>query len=191
MAMTVDPTRVPATNGHAGFHRTALALRGVVAIALGACALYFRVYSTLLVGAFAAFAIVDGVVRIVLALRSTGRDKAWLLHAVEGLVGIALGGVAWTFARSLISLTWTIAEWAFGIGALTIVFAVITWGRIKDAWLWLLAGVLLIALGAALLWFTLGGLLAPGIALGLFGIVYGGVSLAIAVRSHPHPQLNP
>ena len=191
MAITVDPHRVPATSGHAAFHRTALALRGVAALALGACALYFRVYSTLLVGAFAAFAIVDGVVRIVLALRSTGRDKAWLLHAAEGLVGIALGGVAWTFARSLISLTWTIAEWAFGIGALTIVFAAVTWGRIKDAWLWLLAGLLLIALGAALLWFTLGGLLAPGIALGLFGIVYGGLSLLMAVRSHHHPQLNP
>jgi len=49
---------------------------------------------------------------------------------------------------------------------------------------------LLIALGAALLWFTLGGLLAPGIALGLFGIVYGLVSLAIASRAH-HPRLNP
>jgi uncharacterized membrane protein HdeD (DUF308 family) len=191
MAMTVGPTRVPATNGHAGFHRTALALRGVVAIALGACALYFRVYSSLLVGAFVAFAIVDGIVRLVLALRSTGRDKAWLIHALEGVVGIALGAVAWTFARSLISLTWTIAEWAFGIGALTIVFAALMWGRIKDAWLWLLAGLLLIALGAAMLWFTLGGLLAPGVALGAFGILYGAISLLIAVRSHGHPQLNP
>jgi uncharacterized membrane protein HdeD (DUF308 family) len=190
MAMTVDTTRVPSTNGHDALHRTGIALRGVAAIALGAVAIYFRVYSTLLVGAFAAFAIVDGIVRLVLALRSTGRDKAWLIHALEGVVGIGLGVVAWTFARSLISLTWTIAEWAFGIGVLTIVFAAVTWGRLKDAWLWLLAGILLIALGGAMLWFTLGGLLAPGIALGLFGIVYGGVSLLIAARTH-HSQLNP
>jgi uncharacterized membrane protein HdeD (DUF308 family) len=127
-------------------------------------------------------------VRLVVAVRSTGRDKAWLIHALEGLLGIGLGFVAFNVVRSLISLTWTIAEWAFGIGALTIVFAALTWGRLRDAWLWLVAGLLLIALGGALLWFTLGGLLAPGIALGLFGIVYGVVSLFIAARAHPHPH---
>jgi uncharacterized membrane protein HdeD (DUF308 family) len=186
MAITVDTTRPPRTGANDGLHRAGLALRGVIAILLGACALYFRVYSTLLLGAFVAFAIVDGLVRVVIALRSTGRDKAWLIHALEGFVGIALGVVAFSFARSLISLTWTVAEWAFGIGALTIVFAAVTWGRLHDAWMWLLAGVLLIALGATMLWFTAGGLLAPGIALGLFGIVYGVVSLAIALRAHPH-----
>jgi uncharacterized membrane protein HdeD (DUF308 family) len=190
MAMTAGTTHVPATGANDGLHRAGIALRGVIALALGACALYFRVYSTLLVGAFVLFAIVDGVVRLVIALRSTGRDKAWLIHALEGLFGIALGIVAFNVAKSLISLTWTIAEWAFGIGVLTIVFAAVTWGRLRDAWMWLLTGVLLIALGAALLWFTIGGLLAPGIALGLFGIVYGAVSLLIAVRAHPHTPLH-
>jgi len=190
MALTADPSHLPAVNGHDALHRTGIAVRGVVAIALGVIAIYFRVYSTLLVGAFAAFAVVDGIVRVVLALRSTGRDKAWLIHALEGAVGIVLGVVAWNFARSLISLTWTIADWAFGIGVLTIVFSAVTWGRLKDAWLWLLTGILLIALGAAMLWFTLGGLVAPGIALGLFGIIYGAVSLLIAARRH-HPRLNP
>jgi len=126
-------------------------LGGVVAIALGCFALYYRSYSTMLVGAFIAFAVIDGTARLVIALRSTGRDKAWLIHAVEGIFGIALGVVAWNVAKSFISLTWTIAEWAFGIGILTIVFGAVTWGRLKDAWLWLLGGLLLIALGAALL----------------------------------------
>jgi uncharacterized membrane protein HdeD (DUF308 family) len=188
MAITAEPPRLPATGANDTLHRAGIALRGVVAIALGVLALYYRTYSTLLVGAFAAFAILDGIVRLVVAVRSTGRDKAWLIHALEGLLGIVLGFVAFNVVRSLISLTWTIAEWAFGIGALTIVFAALTWGRLRDAWLWLVAGLLLIALGGALLWFTLGGLLAPGIALGLFGIVYGVVSLFIAARAHPHPH---
>jgi uncharacterized membrane protein HdeD (DUF308 family) len=174
------------TGANDALHRTGIAVRGIVAIVFGCLALYYRVYSTLLVGAFAVFALLDGIVRIVIALRSTGRDKAWLIHALEGVLGVALGIAAFRFAGSLISLTWTVAEWAFGIGALTIVFAAVTWGRLKDAWLWLLAGLLLIALGAALLWFTLGGLLAPGIALGLFALVYGIVSLAIAARSPHH-----
>jgi len=189
MAMTTGTTaQLAHTGANDGLHRAGIALRGVVAIALGACALYFRVYSTLLVGIFVAFAIVDGIIRLVIALRSTGRDKAWFIHALEGVVSIGLGVVAYTFAKSLISLTWTIAEWAFGVGILTIVFAAVTWGRLRDAWMWLLTGILLIALGGALLWFTIGGLLAPGIALGLFGILYGVVSLVIAARAHQHPH---
>jgi uncharacterized membrane protein HdeD (DUF308 family) len=191
MAMTADRTRVPATGANDTLHRAGITLRGIIAIALGVVALWFRSYTTLLVGAFVAFAIVDGLARLVIALRSTGRDKAWLIHALEGAVGIALGIVALNFARSLISLTWTIAEWAFGIGILTIVFAAVTWGRLKDAWMWLLTGLLLIALGIALLWFTYGGLLAPGVALGLFGIVYGVFSLLIAARAHPHALAPP
>ena len=63
MAMTAGTTHVLATGANDGLHRAGIALRGVVAIALGACALYFRVYSTLLVGLFVAFAILDGIVR--------------------------------------------------------------------------------------------------------------------------------
>jgi uncharacterized membrane protein HdeD (DUF308 family) len=193
MALTADSTHLPATGTNDALHRAAITLRGIVAIALGVCALWFRTYSTLLVGAFVAFAVVDGIARLVIALRSTGRDKAWLIHALEGVVGIGLGIVALNVAKSLISLTWTIAEWALGIGVLSVVFAAVTWGRLRDAWMWLLAGLLLIALGGALLWFTLGGLLAPGIALGSFGIVYGVVSLLIASRAHAHAhqRLNP
>ena len=186
MAMTAQTMRPPATGSNDALHRAGIGVRGVVAIALGCFALYYRSYTTLLIGAFIAFAIIDGIARLVIALRSTGRDKAWLIHALEGLVSIAFGAVVWNVAKSLITLTWTVAEWAFGIGVLTIVFGAVTWGRLKDAWLWLLSGVLLIALGAALLWFTFGGLLAPGVALGLFGIIYGMLSVLIALRAHPH-----
>lgn len=188
MTISADTGRVPAAAGHDGFHRAGIAVRSVVALALGVCALYFRFYSQLLVDAFVAFAILDGLVRLVLALRSTGRDKAWLIHALEGVVTVAVGIIAWQFARSLISLTWTIAEWAFAIGALTIVFAALSWRRLKDAWLWAASGLVLVVLGVAMLWFTLGGLLAPGVSLGLFAIVYGLVTLLIALRRQPHAQ---
>jgi uncharacterized membrane protein HdeD (DUF308 family) len=186
MAMTADKPRLPATGTNDTLHRAAITLRGVVAIVLGACAIAYRGYSTVLVGVFVAFAFVDGIARLVSALRSTGRDKAWVIHALEGLVGIAFGIITIEVVRNLISLTWTIAEWAFGVGALSVVFALVTFGRLRDAWLWLLGGVLLIALGGALLWFTRAGLLAPGIALGLFGILYGIVSLVIAGRARRH-----
>ena len=185
MAMTTGSANLPAIGGHDALHRAAVAARGVIAIALGACALYYRVYSTVLVAVFAIFVILDGAVRLGVALRSTGRDRAWLIHGAEGIAGIALGIVTFNVAKDLISLTWTIAEWAFIVGVLSIAFATAVWGRLHDAWLWLLGGILLIVLAGAMLWFTLGGLLAPGVALGIFAIVYGLVTLMIAVRKHP------
>jgi uncharacterized membrane protein HdeD (DUF308 family) len=185
--MSVTATRPAPPSPHTGandaLHRAGIALRGIVAIALGVLAIYYSSNVTLLIGAFGIFALIDGIARLIIALRSTGRDRAWFIHALEGLVGIALGIVTFRFVGSLIALTWTIAEWAFAVGALTIVFAGVTWGRLRDAWLWMLTGILLIALGVALLWFTRGGLRTPGIALGLFALVYGIVSLVIAVRT--------
>jgi uncharacterized membrane protein HdeD (DUF308 family) len=181
---TRTSARLARTGANDGLHRAGIALRGVVALALGAYALYKPGITTGLIFAFAVFAVIDGLVRIVVALRSTGGDRAWLLHALEGVVGIALGIAVFRVAHSLIALTWTVAEWAFAIGAITIVFAAVTWGRLKDAWIWLLGGILAIALGVALLWVTFGGLLAPGIALGIFALIYGVLSLVIAARSH-------
>jgi len=184
MSVTIRPRGAPAhTGANDGLHRAGIAVRGVVALALGGFALAKPGTATLLIAAFAAFAIVDGMVRIIVALRSSGGDRAWLLHALEGVIGIALGVIVFRVAHSLIALTWTVAEWAFAIGALTIVFASLTWGRLKDAGLWLLGGILAIVLGAALLWVTFGGLLAPGLALGIFALIYGALSLAIAVRT--------
>jgi uncharacterized membrane protein HdeD (DUF308 family) len=185
MSVTIRPRGAPVhTGANDGLHRAGIALRGVAALAFGGFALWRPGIATGLVVAFAAFAVLDGLVRIVVALRSTDRDNAWFIHALEGVAGIAFGIVVFRFAHSLIQLTWTVAEWAFVIGLLTIVFAAITWGRLKDAGLWLLGGLLAIALGAALLWVTFGGLLAPGIALGLFAVIYGVLSLVIAARTH-------
>ena len=187
MSVTIRPRGAPVRTGaNDALHRAGIAIRGVAAIALGAFALFRPAIATTLVFAFAVFAIVDGLVRIVVALRSTGGDRAWLLHALEGIIGIGLGVAVFKFAHTMIALTWTVAEWAFAIGVLTIVFAAVTWGRLRDAWLWLLGGLLAIALGGALLWVTFGGLLAPGIALGAFALIYGAISLVIAARSHQH-----
>ena len=183
---TTSPSAVAHTGANDVLHRAGIALRGIIAIALGCLAIYYSTNTTLLIGAFGIFALIDGIARLIIALRSTGRDKAWLIHGLEGLVGIALGIVTFRFVGDLIALTWTIAEWSFGIGALTIVFAGVTWGRLRDAWLWMLAGIVLIALGVALLWYTRGGLRTPGIAVGLGALVYGIVSLGIAVRTQHH-----
>ena len=177
----------PAETVHDGPHRAAVALRGVFAIALGVLALMHPGYATGLVLAFGIFALVDGVIRIAATIRAAGRDPSWWLHGLEGVAGIAIGIVALRGVKELTQLAWTIAEWSFVIGLLGVVFSVTAWRRLPDAWLWLLSGVLAIVFAAWLLWETKGGLFATGFALGIFAIVYGAVSLLIAIRSHDPP----
>jgi uncharacterized membrane protein HdeD (DUF308 family) len=172
----------PAVQAHDGAHRAALAVRGVLAIALGAVALWHPGYATGLIVAFAVFAIVDGAIRLGSALRGTQTDRAWWVHALEGVVGIAFGVVAVRVVHGLIALTWTIAEWAGIIGILGVVLSVAAWGRLRDAWLWLLGAILTIVLAIGLLWETRAGLFTPGLALGAFALVYGIITLVIAVR---------
>lgn len=176
----------PATSRvHDGPHRAALAVRGVLALALGVVACMHPGYATGLVLAFALFAFLDGVIRIAATIRAAGHDPAWWLHGLEGVAGIAIGAVAFRGVRELIGLVWAIAEWSFIIGLLSVVFSVAAWRRLHDAWLWLLGGLVAIAFAAALLWETKGGLFAPGFALAIFAIVYGAINLAIAARPHP------
>jgi uncharacterized membrane protein HdeD (DUF308 family) len=164
-------------------HRAAVALRGVAAIVLGALALWHPGYTTALIVAFAVFAIVDGVIRLVSALRTTRRDRGWWLHGLEGVAGIAIGIVTLRGVHSLITLTWTIAEWSGIVGILSVIFSIAAWRRLPDAWLLLLGGLVLIALAVLLLWETRAGLFSPGLTLGAFAVLYGVVSLVIAVRS--------
>lgn len=181
---TFRPPAVP-HHAHGALHRTGLALRGVLALALGGYALWRPGIATAIFFAFAVFAVIDGAIRLVVALRGVQRDPAWWLHAAEGLVGIGIGIVMLRFAHGLIALTWSVAGWSFLIGVLSIAFAAIAWRRIPHPFFWVLGGLVAIVFAALVLWGTFGGVLAVGYVLGLFGVVYGVVSLVIAMRRSP------
>jgi uncharacterized membrane protein HdeD (DUF308 family) len=183
MTTTTHPPAVP--HRHDALERTGIGVRGILAIALGVLALSHPGIATLLIVAFAVFVIVDGALRIVFAARAVGRDPAWSLHILEGIVGIIIGVVALRIVHGLISLTWTIAEWAAIIGILSLAFAAAAWRRLHAAWMWALAGIVALVFAVVLIWATFGGLQATGYALGVFGVVYGLVSLMIAARGRP------
>lgn len=180
MTTTTQPPAIPVR--HDALQRTAVAGRGVLAIALGILALTHPGAATLLIVAFAVFAIVDGALRIVFTLRAVGRDPAWSLHILEGIAGIVIGIVALRVVHGLVSLTWTVAEWAAIIGILSLTFAAVAWRRLHSAWMWGLAGIVALVFAGVLVWATFGGLQTTGYALGIFGLVYGLVSLMIAAR---------
>lgn len=188
MTTTTQPPAVP--DRHDALQRTGVAVRGVLAIALGVLALSHPGIATLLIVAFAVFVIADGALRIVFTLRAVGRDPAWSLHILEGIVGIVIGVVALRIVHGLISLTWTIAEWAAIIGILSLAFAALAWRRLHNAWLWALGGLVALVFAGVLIVATFGGVQATGYALGIFGLLYGLVSLIIAVRGG-HPKALP
>ncbi len=176
---------------HDALHRTGIAVRGIFALVLGVLALWKPGITTTLVVAFAIFAFADGAIRIVLALRGVRSDPLWSVHFLAGVAGIVVGVVVLRIVRGLIALTWSLAEWTAVVGFLSLVFAAIAWKRLHDAWLWALGGVLLIAFAIILLVATVGGVKATGYAVGIFGLLYGIVSLVIAARPQRARPLAP
>jgi uncharacterized membrane protein HdeD (DUF308 family) len=160
------------------------AVRGAVALVFGFTVLFWQDPSAaVLAVAFGAFALVDGLVLDAVAV--VGRDvlEQWWIVLVEGAVGVAVGLVAFAWpgidGLSLLSL---LAAWAVVTG----VFEIEAGVRLRrlagsDASLFL-AGGLPLVVGIVLIALPKDDPLEIAWAIGLFGIVYGGVLLVVAAR---------
>jgi uncharacterized membrane protein HdeD (DUF308 family) len=150
-------------------------VRGVVAILFGVIALvYPPVGIGVLVGLFAAWAIIDGVNSLLTCIRTRGTDRSWWLEILEGLIGVAAGIIALVlpgFAAEILLLL--IAAWAILTGILEIVMAV-RLRRVIEGEVWLaLAGVASIVFGVVLLLFPAAGALSIVWLLAGFAIAFG------------------
>ena len=160
------------------------ALRGAVALVFGLAVLLWRDPSAaVLAVAFGVFALVDGLVLGAVAV--VGRDvlEQWWVVLVEGVVGVTVGlvALAWPGLGGL-SLLSLLAAWAVVTGFFEIEAGV----RLRrlagsDACLFLAGGLSLLA-GIALIAVPKDDPLEIVWAIGLFGVVFGGVLLAAAGR---------
>jgi hypothetical protein len=104
----------------------AIALRALAAILLGIIAI-FMPGPTLaaIVIVFGIYAIIDGILAIVAAVRGFRRKERWWPMLLEGLVGIAAGAIAifWPGIGAL-ALTYLVAAWALVTGAFEIAAAI-------------------------------------------------------------------
>ena len=150
-------------------------LRGVVAIGFGVLAFVAPGFGIgLLVGLFAAWALIDGVNNLLTGIRTRGQDRSWWIEILEGVVGVAAGVIALLLpglaAEILILL---IAAWAIVTGILEIVLAV----RLRkviagEAWM-ALAGVASILFGVVIFLFPAAGALSIVWLIGSFAIAFG------------------
>jgi uncharacterized membrane protein HdeD (DUF308 family) len=162
----------------------ALALRAAAAILLGIVALVSPIVTlATLVTLFGVYAIADGVLAIVAAVRGVRNHDHWGWMFVEGIIGVAAGAVAIVDpAIGALAFTWLVAAWALVTGAFEIAAAVKLRRIMSGEWLLALAGVLSVILGIVVA--ALPGLGAVLLVtwIGAYAIVYGVVTLALAWR---------
>ena len=159
-------------------------LRGLLAIAFGVLALLAPGLGVaLLVGLFAAWALIDGVTGLYAGIRSRQTDKSWWLEVLEGIVSIIAGLIALilpAFAAEILVIL--IAAWAIVTGVFEIWTAVRLREKIQGEF-WLgLAGVASILFGVVLIAFPAAGVLSLVWLIGSFAIVFGVFLLILGWR---------
>jgi uncharacterized membrane protein HdeD (DUF308 family) len=150
-------------------------VRGLLAIAFGVLAFFAPGLGiAVLVGLFAAWALIDGVTSRATGIGGRNRDKSWWLEILEGVVSIIAGIIALVFpvlaAEVLVII---IAAWAIVTGIFEIIAAIRLREQIKGEF-WLgLAGLASILFGVILLVFPGVGALSLVWLIGSFALVFG------------------
>lgn len=165
-------------------------LRGAVAILFGVLAFIPGIGIPLLVGLFAAWALVDGINGVLTGIRTRGQDRSWWLEILEGVVGVVAGIIALLFpAYAAEILLLLIAAWAIVTGALEIVLA-FRLRRVITGEVWMaLAGVASILFGVVAVLFPAAGALSVVWLIGSFAIGFGGFLIMLGWRLRGVDQL--
>jgi uncharacterized membrane protein HdeD (DUF308 family) len=161
-----------------------LALRGVLAIAFGVLVfLWPGLAWVVIVGMFAAYALLDGILAIVAAVTGHAHGgRLWGL-ILEGVVGIAAGvlTLAWPGVTGMI-LLYFIGFWAIFTGVFEIAAAIRLRKDITGEWALALAGIVSVGFGLAILFVPAAGAVAIAWLIGAYAVTFGVVMLALAFR---------
>ena len=162
----------------------ALVVRGVLGLLFGAFAIALPAAAfAVIVVVFGAYAFVDGLFTIVVALRDARGERGWGTLLLSGIAGV-LTGVAVLVAPAVTALVllYVIAGWAIVTGALEIAAAVRLRRHVTGEWLLALNGAVSIAFGVLVVVAPLAGALAVVWLIGAYAFVSGVVLIALGVR---------
>jgi uncharacterized membrane protein HdeD (DUF308 family) len=163
-------------------------LRGLAGICFGIITFIAPAISlAILVLVWGAYALADGILALVTAIRRRGEDRWWLFF-VEGLVGIAAGVLTLIWpGLTAIALLYLIAAWAIVTGALEIAAAIRLRKVIANEWLLGLSGIASLGFGILLILFPGAGALTVVIWIGAYALVFGALVVALAFPlGRPH-----
>jgi uncharacterized membrane protein HdeD (DUF308 family) len=162
----------------------ALVIRGIAGIIFGVITFAWPgITLTALVLLFGAYALVDGVVSLVGAVRAVRSHERWGVLTLEGVAGIgaAIITVLWP-AITALSLVFVIAAWAIVTGVFEIVAAIRLRRLIQGEWLLALSGIASVIFGILLTIAPLAGFLVIAIWVGAYALVFGILLVALGFR---------
>ncbi len=173
----------------------ALALRGAAAIVFGIIALFWPPAAVAaLVAVFGAYALVDGILNLVAAVRAGRSGQRWGALVFEGIVSVLVGILTLFFpAVTALALVLFVAAWSLVTGVAEVVAAIKLRKVIEGEWLLALSGILSVAFGVLLFISPLFGAIAIAIWIGAYSVVFGAllVGLALRLRSWASRQQQP
>jgi uncharacterized membrane protein HdeD (DUF308 family) len=162
----------------------ALALRGLVALMFGLVVLFWPgLVLAVLALLFGLYAVVDGAITFVPALRSSDRGARRWLPLTEGAVGVIAGLVALLLSGMTGNgLVYVIVGWALATGALKILTAILLRAEVENGWLLAGSGALSVLFGVLLA--ALAGSDVPILAplIGAFAVIVGLALIVFAFR---------
>ena len=171
----------------------AVALRGLAALAFGVLTLTSPGISlAALVLLFGAYAIADGVLAIVTAVRHRHTGEKWWVVALGGIAGIAAGIITFLIpAITALALVFVIAARAIIVGVMEVAAAIRLRKVIKGEWLMALGGVASIVFGVLVALFPGIGALTVVLWIGAFSVVIGAMLIALGFRLRSWGRVHP
>jgi uncharacterized membrane protein HdeD (DUF308 family) len=170
------------------------AIRGIAAIVFGILAFIWPARTiTVLVLLFGAYVLVDGVALLVALIRgdAVARRHAWAV-AIMGVLGIVAGVLTFLLpGLTALSLLYLVAFWAIATGVFQVIAAVALRRELDGEFWMVLGGVASIVFGAVLVAFPGDGLITLVWLVGIWSIVFGVSSLALANRLHAVDAVTP
>ena len=160
-----------------------LALRGLVAVLFGVLAFMWPGATLItLVWLFGAFALVNGILSLVLATKTKGYPKVGSL-ILGGLLGILAGLLAFVMPGiTALGLLILIAAWAIVTGIMELVAAVRLRKIINNEWLLVLTGIASVVFGVLLLFQPAAGALVLIWWIGAWALLSGILLMVLAFR---------
>jgi uncharacterized membrane protein HdeD (DUF308 family) len=157
-----------------------LLLRGILLIIIGLLAFVSPLVWVTFVGIYMLF---DGFAMLLTGFSDQPAGQSRWPFLIIGILGLLAGLIVlWNPVISGISLTIVIAAWAVVTGILTIIAAIRVREEIDNEWWLILSGVLAIIFGILVFQNVLAGFLTIAWVFGVFAIVVGIFSIALAFR---------
>ena len=163
-------------------------LRGVAAIIFGIIAFTHPVMAAAtLVLFFGAWVLIDGIFRIVGAIRDRS-DSDWGWQLVIGILGVMVGLLTFHAPGiTALALVIYIAAWALMIGATEIALAIKMRREIKGEWFMILMGLASIIFAGLLLWNPLAGAAALIWIIAWYAVIVGVLAIVFGFRLRSLP----